>query len=92
MQSIISVNTGKRLPGVQLDDRLLVDGNVDLIAARIARDRTAELCAVGGEPCGQIQRLVVLGERLEESVGAALLIDRDLIFGTDERARDLKSL
>ena len=89
MQSIILETTGKRLPGVQLDDCLLIDGNVDLVAVRIARDRAAELRAIGTEPCGKVQRLVVLGERLEESVGAALLVNRDLVFSADGMSRRL---
>ena len=78
--------------GVQLDDSLLVDRNIDLITVRETRYRTSELVLVCVQPCRSGKRVVRFLEFLEERVALALLSDGDDIACGNERGRDVDAL
>jgi len=59
--------------GVELDDGLLVDGNIDFLTMREPCDRAREVRLIGGQPCGSGKGVAALLEFLEEGARAALL-------------------
>src|SRR5215213_9994163 len=90
MSNIVKVSPARNvlsLPAVELDDELLFDGRVDLVAPRGMQEAAREVVVVGLEPGGNGHH--VLDGVLDGLEIPALLPDRDDVAGLEYRRRDV---
>src|ERR671913_1193244 len=90
MSNIVKVSPARNvlsLPAVELDDELLFDGRVDLVAPRGMQEAAREVVVVGLEP-GWYGHHVLDGV-LDGLEIPALLPDRDDVTGLEYRRRDV---
>ena len=78
--------------GVELDDGLLIDRNVNFLTMGETCDGARQICLIGSQPCGSGKGVAALLELLEERAGAALLCNLDHVALTNECGRNVNAL
>ena len=72
------------LLGVQLNDKMFSDLEVNVLSCGSGNDLTSECVLVSVQPLGSSRKDVILLQLLKESVGAALLANCDHIAGLNQ--------
>ena len=80
------------LLGIELDDQLLVDLEVDVGSLRHSHDLGGQILVVRVDPLGLVDLRHFLSKGLELGALAALLLDSDHVAGLDEQRGDVDLL
>lgn len=80
------------LLGVQLNDKMFSNLEVNVLSSGSGNDLTSECVLVSVQPLGSSRKDVILLQLLEESVGAALLANCDHIAGLNQVRGDVDAL
>ena len=91
-ENSLPINEGEALLGVQLDDEVFGDLEVDIVSCRHCQNLTGEGVLVAVKPLRGGDKSIVFLQLLETIVGAALLADGDDVAGLDEVGRDVHAL
>src|SRR5574344_178382 len=75
--------------GVQLDDSLLINRNIDLFTVRETSYRTREVGLISLEPCRSGQSIAALFQLFEEGIALALLSNSNHVVSANECRRNV---